>query len=229
MNLKKSHKANLEKKKNFHLFIGLIITLSLILISFEWTTTTTNLSDVSSATEISIDEIMMPLLRRDEVKPPPKQELPPIAEVIKLVDEDPEFDPEFWNPEYTIGTEIVFPVYPGDSGEDVYVPDDHYITEIMPSFNGGDPALEFFKYIQGKLIYPAEAVENHISGKVTVKFVVNHKGYIERAEILKGVHPVLDEEALRVINSSPKWEPGFQSGHYVNVIYTFPISFKLRE
>jgi len=119
----------------------------------------------------------MPVLRRDEVKPPPKPELPPIAKVIEPID--------------------------------------------------GDPNLEFYKYIHGKLVYPREAVENHVSGKVTVKFVVNHKGYIERAEILKGVHPSLDEEALRVINSSPRWEPGFQSGHYVNVIYTFPINFVL--
>lgn len=227
MDLKKSHKANLEGKRRFHLFLGLIITLSLILVSFEWTTVTTKLSDVNSATEISFDDVLMPLIRRDEVKPPPKPELPPIAEVLELIDGDPEIDPLIWDPEYTPGTEIVIPVYPVDSGEDVYVPDDHYITEIMPSFNGGDPKVEFYKYIHGKLEYPAEAVENHVSGKVTVKFVVNHKGYIERAEVLKGVHPVLDGEALRVINSSPKWEPGFQSGRYVNVIYTFPINFVL--
>jgi protein TonB len=98
----------------------------------------------------------------------------------------------------------------------------------MPMFNGGKPEVEFYKYIHGKLKYPAEAVENRLSGKVTVKFVVNHKGYIERAEILKGVHPTLDNEALRVINASPRWEPGFQAGNYVNVIYTFPISFELR-
>ena len=227
MDLKKSYKANLERKKKFHLFIGLIITLSLILISFEWTTATTKLSDLNSAPEISIDEIIMPIIRRDEVLPPPKPELPPIAQVILPIDGDPEIDPEIWNPEYTIGTGIIIPVYPTDSVDEVYVPDDHIVAEIMPSFNGGDPAVEFLKYIHGKLVYPPEAVENHLSGKVTVKFVVNYKGNIERAEIIKGVHPTLDAEALRVINSSPRWEPGFQSGHYVNVIYTFPINFVL--
>jgi len=229
MDLKKSYKANLERKRSFHLFIGLIITLSLILISFEWTTMTSKLSDVYAAKEISLDEIIMPVIRRDDMKPPPKPELPPIAQVIKPIDGDPEIDPEIWNPEYTRGTDIVIPVYTDDPGTDTFVPDDHYVTEIMPRFNDGDPKVEFYKYIHGKLVYPPEAVENGVSGKVTVKFVVNHKGYIERAEILKGVHPSLDEEALRVINSSPRWEPGFQSGHYVNVIYTFPINFKLRE
>jgi len=227
MDLKKSHKANLERKRRFHLFVGLIITLSLILISFEWTTLTNKESDINSATEISFDEFMMPLIRRDEVKPPPKPELPPIAKVIEPVDGDPEIEPNIWDSEYRPGIDVIIPVYSADSGENVFVPDDHYVTEIMPSFNGGDPKVEFYKYIHGKLEYPAEAMENGVSGKVTVKFVVNHKGYIERAEILKGVHPILDEEALRVINSSPKWEPGFQSGHYVNVIYTFPINFVL--
>lgn len=229
MDLKKSYKANLERKRRLYLFAGLIITLSLILISFEWTTMNTKLSDVNAATEISLDEIIMPVIRRDEVLPPSKPELPPIAKVIELIDGDPELEPVFWDPEYRPGTEILIPVYPGDSAEDVFMPDDHVVTEIMPRFNDGDPKVEFYKYIHGKLVYPPEAVENHIRGKVTVKFVVNHKGYIERAEILKGVHPSLDEEALRVINSSPRWEPGFQSGHYVNVIYTFPINFKLRE
>lgn len=229
MDLKKSYKANLERKRHFHLFIGLIITLSLILISFEWTTMSTKLSDVHAATEILPDEIIMPVIRRDEVKPPHKPELPPIAKVIEAIDGDPEVDPVFWDPEYNPGLEVLIPVYPIDSVEDVYMPDDHVVTEIMPRFNDGDPKVEFYKYIHGKLEYPVEAVENRVSGKVTVKFVVNHKGYIERAEILKGVHPSLDEEALRVISSSPRWEPGFQSGHYVNVIYTFPINFKLHE
>jgi protein TonB len=79
MDLKKSHKANLERKKSLHLFIGLIITLSLILISFEWTTITNKLADVNAATEVFLDEDMIPITRREELKPPPKPELPPIA------------------------------------------------------------------------------------------------------------------------------------------------------
>ncbi|MCW8802739.1 MAG: hypothetical protein OQK81_05220, partial [Candidatus Bathyarchaeota archaeon] len=81
MDLKKTYKVNLEKKKGFHLFLGLIITLSLILISFEWTSETTRLQDLNSGNEISVDEIIMPILRREEVKPLPKPELPPIAKV----------------------------------------------------------------------------------------------------------------------------------------------------
>ncbi len=227
MDLKKSYKANLEKKMSLRLIVGLCMTLSLILIGFEWTSLTTGLSDVNDAPEILFDEEMIPVTRRDQPSPPSQPELPPVAEVIILVDEDPEIDPVFWDTEIQPGTGIVIPVYPTDSGEELVEPDDHIVAEIMPRFNGGDPNIEFYKYIHEHVVYPAEAVENGVSGKVTVTFVVNHEGYIERARILKGVHPVLDNEALRVINASPRWEPGFQSGQYVNVIYSFPISFVL--
>jgi len=229
MDLKKSPKANLEKRKGFHLFVGLIVTLSMILISFEWTSKPQALTDMNAAPEVTFDDELIPLIRREEVKPPPKAELPPVAEVIELVDGDPEIEPPDWDTEYRPGDEIVFPVFVDNPDDDVVAPDDHIVVEIMPRFNGGDPRIEFYKYIHGKLEYPAEAAKNGVSGKVTVQFVVNRQGYIERAEILKGVHPSLDAEALRVINSSPRWEPGFQSGHYVNVIYSFPIHFVLHD
>ena len=226
MQVKKSNRANLEKRKSAHFVLGLIISLSLILISFEWTTISIKLADVYNATEISPDDIELPPLLRDDPKPP-KPKTPPIATVLELVDEDPLLDPIIWDPEVTPGTEIWFPLVPVDTSEEYSGSDDHIVVQIMPKFNGGKPSVEFLKYIAGKLKYPAEAVENRVSGKVFVKFVVNSEGYIERAEVLKGVHPVLDQEALRVINSSPRWEPGFQQGRYVNVIFTFPIRFKL--
>jgi protein TonB len=77
--------------------------------------------------------------------------------------------------------------------------------------------------------YPEEAAQNGIKGRVYVKFVVNSKGQLVNAEIFKGVHPDLDNEALRVIKSSPLWEPGIQSGVKVSVTYIFPINFVLHH
>lgn len=226
MEAKKSNRANLEKRKSAHFVLGLIISLSLILISFEWTTMTTKLADVNKATEISLDQIILPPIPRDEPIPP-KPKTPPIATVLELVDEDPLLEPIIWDPEAMPGTEVYFPPVPADGPEKYTGTEDYVFVQIMPKFNGGDPNTEFYKYISGKLKYPSEAVENLVSGKVFVKFVVNSEGYVERAEVLKGVHPVLDQEALRVINSSPRWEPGFQQGRNVNVIFTFPINFVL--
>ncbi len=227
MELKKSHRANLEKRRTVNFIIGLLVSLSLILISFEWTTMTTSLGDVNRATEISPDVISLAPIPREQPKPPAKPELPPIASVLELVDEDPIIDPILWNPEFIPGTEISIPSYLDEEPEVLAGPEEVIRSEIMPQFNGGDASVEFYKYIYSQLVYPAEAVENRVSGRVIVKFVVNSKGYVERAEILQGVHPSLDQEALRVINSSPRWEPGIQSGRYVNVIFTFPIKFVL--
>ena len=227
MELKKSHRANLEKRRTVNFIMGFLVSLSLLLISFEWTTETPGLSDVNRATEISPDVITLPPIPREQLTPPAKPELPPIASVIELVDEDPVIEPIFWDSEFTPGMEISIPSYPNEGTEVLVGPEDVLISEIMPQFNGGDASVEFYKYIYSQLIYPAEAVENMVSGRVIVKFVVNSKGYIERAEILQGVHPSLDQEALRVINSSPRWEPGIQSGRYVNVIFSFPIKFVL--
>jgi len=228
MDLKKSHKANLERRQGGRFILGLIITLSLILISFEWTTITTKLAEVNAAPEIDFDMDMVDNIRREEIKPPSKPELPPIAPVIKPVDEDipmPEID---WSTEVTPGTQISFENFPEPEPEYIDPQKERFIVEIMPTFNGGVPNVEFYKYILKNLRYPELAAQNNISGRVIVKFVINPEGRLIQAEVIRSVHPDLDNEALRVITSSPLWEPGIQSGHRVSVTFVFPISFVLR-
>lgn len=101
-----------------------------------------------------------------------------------------------------------------------------FVVEDMPTFNG-EGNEEFKKYLRENLKYPQEAIDEKISGRVFVQFVVDKNGYIKDAKVVRGVHPALDQEALRVIYSSPKWEPGRQRNIPVNVSYTFPIIFKL--
>ena len=98
--------------------------------------------------------------------------------------------------------------------------------EEMPLFPGGDAAL--LKFLSQNVKYPDIAVENGITGKVTVNFVVNKDGSVSDAKILRGVDPALDKEALRVIYSMPKWKPGKQSGKPVRVSYSVPINFMLQ-
>lgn len=96
----------------------------------------------------------------------------------------------------------------------------------MPEFPGGELALR--RYIATNVHYPANARENNIKGKVFVRFVVNKKGNIENTSIARGVHPLLDEEAIRVVKNLPKWKPGRQRGKPANVWYTVPINFTLQ-
>jgi protein TonB len=96
----------------------------------------------------------------------------------------------------------------------------------MPEFPGGELALR--KFIANAIKYPVIAQENGIQGKVYVNFVVDKDGSITAAKIARGVDSSLDKEALRVVNSLPKWKPGMQRGKPVKVSYTVPISFVLQ-
>ena len=97
----------------------------------------------------------------------------------------------------------------------------------MPEFPGGMP--ECMKWLGQNIKYPAEAKEKGIQGRVIVQMVVEKDGTITNAKIAKGVDPLLDAEALRVVNSSPKWKPGKQRGEAVRVKYTLPIMFRLSD
>ena len=94
------------------------------------------------------------------------------------------------------------------------------------TFKGKDKDT-FSAWVNAHLVYPKEAREKYIEGEVTVKFVVGKNGHVQEVEVVKGVHPLLNEEAVRVIKSSPKWKPGKADGVPVRVSYTIPVIFIL--
>ena len=100
------------------------------------------------------------------------------------------------------------------------------LVEEKPSFQGGD-ANQFLKWVNSKLVYPEIAKENGVQGRVTLQFTVNADGSVSNVQVLRGVDPSLDREAVRVVSNSPKWEPGRLEGVPVNVTYTFPVIFQL--
>ena len=94
-----------------------------------------------------------------------------------------------------------------------------------PEFPGGSIALRDF--LSSNIQYPAQAQREKIQGKVFVNFIINEDGTITNATMARGVHYLLDEEAIRVVKSMPKWTPGKQDGNPVKVSYTLPINFAL--
>ena len=108
-----------------------------------------------------------------------------------------------------------------DSKDQVFV-----VVEKMPQFPGGTAALN--KFLSQNIKYPTAAFEKGIQGRVICQFVVSKDGTITNLKVLGGVDPSLDAEAIRVINSMPKWVPGEQKGVAVNTKFTLPISFKLK-
>lgn len=124
--------------------------------------------------------------------------------------------------------EIIEPIEVKDDSQKESVPEEgeiYYIVEDMPTFNGGDPAVEFRHYVTQNLQYPESAVADSIEGRVIIQFLVNANGDVVDAKVVRSVNPTLDQEAIRVVSSSPKWTPGKQKGKDVAVLFTFPINF----
>ena len=100
------------------------------------------------------------------------------------------------------------------------------VVEEMPEFPGGPQAM--MDYLMKNVCYPKTAFDANIQGRVIAQFVVDKEGTIRGAHVVKSVDPALDAEAVRVINSMPKWTPGRQNGKVVNVKYTIPVNFQLQ-
>ena len=100
------------------------------------------------------------------------------------------------------------------------------VVEQMPSFPGGDAAL--MAYLSKNIQYPPIAEENGIQGRVVATFVVERDGSITDVQVMRGVDPSLDREAIRVLKGMPRWIPGKQNGSAVRVKYTVPVTFRLQ-
>ena len=101
-------------------------------------------------------------------------------------------------------------------------------NEIKPSFDGGD-AIKFQKWVEEHKIYPEEAKKAGIEGRVTIRFTITKEGKLANVKLLRCVHPLLDQEAIRAIESAPeKWKPGLDyKGEPRDVTYVFPVIFSL--
>jgi protein TonB len=114
-----------------------------------------------------------------------------------------------------------------NSGQDGIATDDpFYIVEVMPSFRGGD-LNKFREWVMKRTNYPQAAVDKKIQGRVYLTFVVETDGSVSNVTVVKGVDPLIDDEAVRTIKSSPKWNPGLQRGQPVRVRYSMALSFTL--
>ena len=100
-----------------------------------------------------------------------------------------------------------------------------YAQTSQPSFPGGDEAL--MQYLADNVCYPENAAEMGIEGVVTVEFTVKADGSIADAKIVRMVDPDLEEEALRLVNSMPRWTPASDNGTPADASYSLPIKFRL--
>lgn len=229
MELKKTPKADLENKKQLYFMIGLVLALGIMLVGFEWTSKPTKADSLGTVGAVEVEEEIIPVTREQEVKPPPPPP-PKVIEVLNILDDDVKIDDELQIDDSEADDKTLIDVAPVISApkeeEEEATTEVFFIVEDMPEFPGGEAALR--AYIANSIKYPVIAQENGVQGKVYVTFVVGKDGSVSDAKIARGVDPSLDKEALRVVNTLPKWKPGKQRGKPVNVSYTVPINFQLQ-
>ncbi len=141
--------------------------------------------------------------------------------VVKAINESPRWEPaknnEIQDP-FSTSVTVKFELPDKVTADDTFI-----VVEQMPDYPGGGTAL--LEFIRNNLRYPEAARAEKAEGRVIVRFVVNTKGKVEDAAVIKGVHPLLDAEALRVVGLLSGWLPGAQEGKPVNVWYMAPVCF----
>jgi protein TonB len=230
MEQNKNDNANLENKRGFMFEIGLIVVLLVMWGVFDWSTAVGRADDFGPLTLQGDDEELAPITRMEDPQlpppPPPKQT---VADIIEVVADKVEVNDNFMSTEIeeNAAIEIV-------EVKDVELPDEvvveptvFTIVEDPPAFPGGELALR--KYLATNVRYPETAAQNDIQGTVYVRFIVDTDGSVTNVEILRGVDPLLDKEAKRVVESLPKWQPGRQCGKAVKVRHSVPIKFALQN
>lgn len=226
MEQKKTTKANLEDKRNLFFLFGLVLSLGTILFAFEWTSSPSQATSLGTIESVTIEEEIIPITREQDVKPPPPPPPLKVVEILNIVDDNVEIEDELDIADTEADNETIIDVQPVIASEEEDVEHIFLFAEDPPEFPGGDKAL--YSYISKTVRYPVIAQENGIQGRVYVKFVVNEKGKVSNCEILRGVDPSLNNEALRVINSLPDFKPGKQRGRPVKVYYNSMINFTLQ-
>jgi periplasmic protein TonB len=228
MDIKKNDKANLENKKTTFFQLGLVVTIALILIAFEWTTTDKKDNMFADLKEEVIEEEQIPVTE----EPEPPQETPPevnVTDIFEIVDNDVKIENEvlFFDDRTSADDMIQAYNFVPKTDETEKEDDVFMIVEDMPTFRGGD-VQKFSNWVKERTKYPPLAQENGIQGKVFIGFVVEADGSVSNVTILRGVDKSLDDEAIRVVSSSPKWTAGKQRGQAVRVRFSITVNFQLQ-
>lgn|SRR5574344_129941 len=234
MQIKKYDKVNLEKYKILFLAVSLVIVLGLTIAVFESGSkelSTSVLGNVAleDVTEEEIDITQQEELPPEMEEPEPEPEPEAVIEQLIVVDDNKDVKDINFNTEADdktkTSTKIITERKVVVEEEEYVAPVNFAVVEEKPSYPGGEQ--EMLKFIRNELKYPPIAKENGIQGRVIVEFVIDKNGKVTKIRTLKGVDPLLDKEAERVVSMMPAWTPGKQRGKAVPVTFMLPVSYKL--
>lgn len=229
LEIKKNANVNLEQHKTVWRLIGYVLVFAALFVAFEWTATEKkHTGEIVSAGILLEEEIMVPITMPEKKVVPPPPQAKQITEILEIVDDEAEIEES----ELASVEETGEVVEITDVGNVVVedIPEEEPILQVvenMPEFPGGMKAL--MEYLRDNINYPRISRENNSQGKAFINFVVNTDGSIQDVEVLKSSSdPYLDKEAVRVVNTMPKWNPGKQNGKAVRVRFTLPVTFRLK-
>ena len=241
MEIKKSPKADLQNKRGLLLEIGLVVALALVIAAFAYTPKEHRIEKVD-LNYGPVEEEITEITRQDQKppEPPKKVEVKVIADLLQVVTNDTKITTEVDFAEFDENTEVIQQVeVQEDENTEVIqqvevveetIEDDQpfLIAETMPSFQGGD-LNTFRNWVQQNVKFPQIALENGIQGRVVLSFVIEKDGRLTNIQVLQTPDRSLSEEAIRVLNKSPKWSPGKQRNQVVRVKYTLPVDFRVQN
>lgn len=235
MEIKKSDKANLDKRRRENFLLGLVLALAMLFAALEFTTHPAGLSeDKNLLDDLPEDLDMKPAIEQKDMISASEVPSPASKAITQKVTEVPK----------TVATQEIAPVTSklviGD-GEGVAKQSD--VTEALPQipitkdsvvlktveqlpeFPGG--IVQFMKWLTRNLRYPSMAQSQRIQGKVVISFIINKDGSIVSPTIVQSADPLLDREAMRVIRMMPHWKPGLQDGKPCRTMFAIPVNFQL--
>ena len=229
MEIKKTEKASLENKRLIFAELGLIAALLVVFAGFESSTRAKEVALLQGNTVIDDEDDIMAIPLDTPPPAPEAPALPMLSDELEIVDNDVTVDLDFQSLDDT-DVPVDIQEYVRQDVVEEEVEDDPipFVTvEQKPTFNGGD-ANGFAKWVNSKLVYPEIAKDNGIEGRVTLQFTIGKDGRLQDVKVLNSPDESLAQEAVRVVSSSPKWEPGRQRDRAVKVSYTFPVIYRLR-
>ncbi len=223
MNLRKNPEKDVRRFSGLFFQIGLLSALLITVSAFEWSSPEEKPVVNDPDTLFGEDDIFPPITEIEEKKPPKPKKI----QFIEVKKEDPEepvpedLVPDIMAPPVNEPSPETLPEIK-ENVDDEPVP----YTDEMPTPVGGYDA--FYGYVAKNITYTRQARNLHLQGKVFVQFVVDKDGRITQVEVVRGLGAGLDEEARKVMENSPAWNPGRQSGRRVKVRMIIPIHFKLQ-
>ena len=228
METKKTEKASLENKRLLFAEAGLVAALLAVYGGFEFSTRETRVALLEDTTQVADEEDIIAITQDT---PPPAPEiplLPDLSDEIEIVDNDVTVELEFQSLEDT-DIPVDIREYQKQEVVEEEVEDDpipFIFVDQKPKFQGKD-ANSFSAWVNARLVYPEIAKENGVQGRVMIRFTIGTDGKVSGVEVLSSPDESLAREAVRVVSSSPKWEPGMPRDRKAKVTYTFPVFFRL--